>query len=86
MEILPGKDKVITSVLDAGVDPASTATPPAHFVDTKIKSFTDPTTGTLTMLLKSTGQGDEDELVIIVDPGGAQEKKLGPFKYVTTVP
>ena len=84
MEILPGKDKVITSMLDAGVDPASTATPPAHYVGTKITSFTDPL-GTCTMLLKSTTQGDEDILQITVDPNGGQQKVL-TYPYATVVP
>lgn len=84
MEILPGSDKAITSMLDAGVDPASKATPPAHYVDTKITSFTDPL-GNCAMLLKSTGQGDEDILQITVDPKGGQQKVL-TYKYATVVP
>ncbi|MDA4120475.1 MAG: hypothetical protein OK436_07810, partial [Thaumarchaeota archaeon] len=40
MEITAGQDKIITSQLDGGEDPTSTATPnKAHYVDTKITSY-----------------------------------------------
>ena len=66
-EITEGNDKAITSKVDAGPDPLSTTTPPAHFVDTKLTSFTDAT-GTCTVTLIGTGEGD-DALAVTVGTG-----------------
>jgi len=87
VRIHPGSDNVLSSVLDAGPNPAG-----GQYVGDGIDGATilNPTgTTDLTFTVRSTITSEEDVLVIIVNPGGrvpGLQEQTFQFSYSTTMP